>query len=276
VGPVAALGDVPSPGPPPGPLSGRRVVVTRSGPRAHGLVAALEQAGAQVVEMPLTRQTDPGDGGVALRAAAADVAAFHWVVFTSANAVNRFMGELRDARALGTTLVAAVGPQTADALRLTGVEPDLVPAEHWAPGLIVEFPAPTDDGLPGRVLFPCADLAPSTIPDGLAEKGWQVQRVEAYRTVNLSTPEAGVLERVAVADAVTFTATSSVRAYLALRTPDGSTVPVPPHVVCIGPTTAANARQLGLSDVHEAFGASSDGMVAELIDHFAGRHGHGS
>ena len=40
------------------------------------------------------------------------------------------MGELRDARALGATLVAAVGPATADALRAAGVEPDLVPAEH--------------------------------------------------------------------------------------------------------------------------------------------------
>ena len=46
------------------------------------------------------------------------------------------MAEFRDARALGPVLVAAVGPATADALRLAGVEPDLVPAEHGARGLV--------------------------------------------------------------------------------------------------------------------------------------------
>ncbi|HEX4434494.1 MAG TPA: uroporphyrinogen-III C-methyltransferase, partial [Acidimicrobiales bacterium] len=73
VGPVAALGQH---GPPPlqeGPLSGRTVVVTRSGARARGLVDALERAGATTLELPLTRQVEPSDGGSAVRAAAAGV-----------------------------------------------------------------------------------------------------------------------------------------------------------------------------------------------------------
>jgi uroporphyrinogen III methyltransferase/synthase len=276
VGPVAALGAAPSPGPPPGPLSGRTVVVTRSGPRAQGLVEALQQAGATTLALPLTRQVDPADGGTALRAAAAGVAGYEWVVFTSANAVHRFMGGLRDARALGTTRVAAVGPQTADALRMAGVEPDLVPAEHWAQGLVAEFPDHPRPPGGGRVLFPCADLAPATIPDGLAQKGWTVHRVEAYRTVALSSPEPALVAQVAAADAVAFTASSSVRAFAALRTPDGTAVPVPPHVVCIGPTTSQTARDVGMADVGTAWGASTGGMVEELIDHFAHRPGDGS
>jgi uroporphyrinogen III methyltransferase/synthase len=82
----------------PGPLAGRTIVVTRAEPRARGLVEALQRAGAETIEMPLTTQTGPADGGAALRAAAADVGSYDWVVLTSANAVNRFMGELRDAR----------------------------------------------------------------------------------------------------------------------------------------------------------------------------------
>ena len=116
-------------------------------------------AGATALELPLTRQVDPADGGAALQAAAVAVPAgeYDWVVLTSITAVERFMGVLRDARALGSTLVAAVGPATADALRRTGVEPDLIPAEHSAQGLVAAFPDP-DDGS-RRVLFPSADLA---------------------------------------------------------------------------------------------------------------------
>jgi uroporphyrinogen-III synthase len=119
-----------------------------------------------------------------------------------------------------------------------------------------------------RVVFPCADLAPDTITDGLAQKGWDVTRVEAYRTVPLAAPEPAVLARVARADALVLTATSSVQAFTALHAPDGTALPSPPHVVCIGPTTAAAARAAGMSGVHEAWGASADGIVAELVDHF--------
>ncbi len=157
------------------------------------------------LELPLTRQVEPEDGGAALAAAASAVRENEWVVLTSVNAVDRFMGALRDARALGSVSVAAVGPATADALRRTGVEPDLVPAEHSARGLVEEFPDAPGTGT-GRVLFPCADLAPETIPEGLAQKGWEVRRVVAYRTVARSAPEPALLERVAAADALTLTA----------------------------------------------------------------------
>jgi uroporphyrinogen III methyltransferase/synthase len=207
-----------------------------------------------------------------LSVAAASVDRYAWVVLTSVNAVDHFMGALRDARALAAVLVAAVGPATADALRAAGVEPDLVPAEHSARGLIEVFPEPGSIGAhavaTAHVLFPCADLAPDTIVEGLAQKGWQVDRVEAYRTVLAAPPAPQTLARVARADALTLAATSSVQAFLALRIDDVHLVPVPPHVVCIGSTTAAAARQAGMDGVHEAWGASAQGIVDELVHHF--------
>jgi uroporphyrinogen III methyltransferase/synthase len=230
-------------------------------------VDALERAGAVTLELPLTRQVDAADGGAALRAAASVVGEFRWVVFTSVNAVDRFVAELRDARAFGSVCVAAVGGATADALRAEGVEPDLVPAEHSARGVVEVFPSADSEGAT-RVLFPCADIAPDTIDRGLAGLGWEVHRVEAYRTVAAAAPEPELLARVAVADALVLTATSSVHAFVRLHAPDGESVPVPPHVVCIGPTTAEAARAAGMTGVHEARGASTEGIVAELSDHF--------
>jgi uroporphyrinogen III methyltransferase / synthase len=270
VGPVAALGVVGSPRPGPAPLAGRSVVATRSGRRGRSLVEALHRAGAEVVEVPLTEQVGPSDGGVALRAAAKELGHYQWAVFTSVNAVERLMGELRDARSLGSLLVAAVGPATAGALRTAGVEPDLVPAEHRAAGLVAEFPEfaefpDHEPGSPGNlVLFPCAEEVPSTIFEGLRTKGWEVRRIPAYRTVALPPPEDWLLERMAHADAITFAASSSVTAYAALKGPDGRPLAVPPLVVCLGPTTAGDARGLGMTGVEEADGPSSEGIVAAL------------
>jgi uroporphyrinogen III methyltransferase/synthase len=271
VGPVAALG-LSTPPAAVGPLHGRTVVVTRAAPRAKGLVTALEGVGASVIEMPLTTQADPSDGGRALQAAASEVSTYRWVLFTSANAVHRFLGAVRDARAFGPALIAGVGPASADALRMNGIEPDLIPPEHWAQGLVEVFPE-RGDGENERVLFPCADLTPSTVVDGLAEKGWVVTKVEAYRTVDLPSAPPELLEQVARADVVTFTASSSIRAYKGLRTPDGATLPVPPCVVCIGPVTTETAVEEGMTGVLTAWGASAEGMVDVLVDHFASGHG---
>ena len=147
-----------------------------------------------------------------------------------------------------------------------------MPAAHWAQGLIEEFPDANPERGEVRVLFPCAEQAPSTIPEGLREKGWEVRPVEAYRTVALPPPDPERLGRVAHADAVTFTATSSVQAYVALKGPDGAPLPVPPLVVCIGPTTAQRARALGMTGVEEAHGTSTEGIVAALIHRLAGSH----
>jgi uroporphyrinogen III methyltransferase/synthase len=274
IGTVASMGVETSPAPE-GALAGRTIVTTRAGARAKGLVDDLEYEGARVIELSLTAQVAPADEGAALRAAAAQVGTFGWVIFTSVNAVEALMAELRDARALGAAHVAAVGPASADALRRAGIEPDLVPTEPSAQALVDAFSVRVDEAT-ARVLFPSADIAPSVIADGLTEKGWKVTRVDAYRTVNLPAPDPDVLAEAARADAVIFTATSAVSAYLALRTSEGSPLTMPPCVVCIGATTAADARALGVTGVIEARSPSTAGMVAALVEHFAGRSGLGS
>jgi uroporphyrinogen-III synthase len=188
--------------------------------------------------------------------------------------VHRFMAELRDARALGATLVAAVGPATADALRMEGVEPDLVPPEHWTPSLIDAFPDPDPDPEPGtdpgagrRVLYPVADRAPNLMVEGLTQKGWVVERIEAYRTVALAPSDPALLDQMARADAVMFTSSSAIAAFTDLRDEQGQALPIPPIVVCIGPTTTASAEAAGLANVVTAHGASASGMVSALVHH---------
>lgn len=244
------------------PLFGKRVVVTRAREQASDLVGSLHAAGASTVELATIEIADPADGGASLRVAAASVAGYDWVVLTSVNGASRFLAELPDARALGGVRVAAIGPGTAAALAAGGIVADLVPERYVAESLLDGFPPPPADR-PGRVLLPRAGVARDTLPDGLRDAGWQVDVVEAYRTVT-AAPTAAEREAAATADIITFTASSTVTRYLDVKGDD----PVPPFVACIGPITAATARAAGLTVDLVAEDHTVPGIVAALAAHF--------
>jgi uroporphyrinogen III methyltransferase/synthase len=241
------------------PLFGRRVIVTRAREQASGLVERLQELGAATVELPVIEIGEPDDGGAALREAAARVGKYDWVVFTSANAVVRFFAALgavgSDTRALGGRRVAAIGPGTADALAGAGVRADLVPERFVAESLLEAFPPG-----PGRVLLPRAAVARDALPAGLAERGFTVDVVEAYRTI-VGRPSSEALGAAATASAVTFTSSSTVTNYLAVA----GDLPVPPVVACIGPITADTARAAGLSVDVVAAEHTIDGLVTALV-----------
>src|SRR5215211_844875 len=194
------------------PLLGRRVLVTRARTQAGALSDGLRRLGAEPVEVPVVEIAEPTDGGAALAAAAAGLATFDWVVLTSANGVDRLLALLRDSRAFGPCRVAVVGPATAAALARYNVAADLVPDEAVGEALVDAFPSTPDDR-PGRVLLAQAADARPVVADGLRAAGWGVEVVEAYRTVPAAlAPD--VLAAARAADAITFTASSTVRAYL--------------------------------------------------------------
>jgi uroporphyrinogen III methyltransferase/synthase len=242
------------------PLFGRRVIVTRAREQASGLVERLQELGAATVELPVIEIGEPDDGGAALREAAGRVGEYDWVVFTSANAVVRFFAALGavgfDTRALGGRRVAAIGPGTADALASAGVRPELVPERFVAESLLDAFPPG-----PGRVLLPRAAVARDVLPAGLAERGFTVDVVEAYRTV-VGRPSPEALAAAATASAVTFTSSSTVTNYLAVA----GDLPIPPVVACIGPITADTARAAGLAVDVVAAEHTIEGLVAALVE----------
>ena len=239
------------------PLFGRRVVVTRARHQAGELSRRLRTAGAGVVELATIAVVDPADGGAAMGEAAGRAATHDWVVFTSANAVERFLARLRDARGFGSAHIAAIGPGTAAALAARGLLADLLPASFVAESLLEAFPAPA----PGAsVLLPQAADARDVLADGLRARGWRVEVVEAYRTEAV-TPPADVLAEAATADAVAFTSASSVDGYVAAA----GTAAVPAVVACIGPVTAAAATKAGLAVTTTAAESTLDGLVAALV-----------
>jgi len=241
------------------PLFGRRIVVTRARSQASGLLERLRAQGADTLEVPTIEIADPADGGERLRWAVGRLASYDWVVFTSANAVDRVLAEIPDARRFGAARIAAVGRATAAALERARLVADLVPERFVAEGLLDVFPPG-----PGRVLLPRAADARDVLPDGLVSRAYEVDIVDAYRTVPAHLDPA-VLDAAAGADAITFTSSSTVTNYLAVA----GRQRVPALVACIGPITARTAEDAGLHvDV-----MAEESSVESLVDALTRRIG---
>ena len=242
------------------PLFGRKVVVTRAREQASPLSGSLRSLGATVVELPTIEIVEPADGGAALHGAVHEVSMlrYEWVVFTSANAVRRFFAEVPDSRVLGGVRVAAVGAATAAALRSYRVVADLVPGAYEDAALLDSFPDPPAAGS-RRVLLPRAAVAGDLLPDGLRSRGWDVEIVEAYRTIPV-VPSDALRAAASGADAITFTSSSTVTNYVA----GVGTDELPPVVVSIGPVTSGTARGLGIDVTLQSAEATVAGVVAAV------------
>lgn len=250
-----------------GPLVGTSVVVTRPRIQATGLAELLTALGASVVELPVIAVEAPADGGAALSAAAEGLVGgeYAWAAVTSVNAARRLVGALGGRAVPAPVRWAAVGPGTAGALVDAGITPALVPGEAVATALADAFPQ--GDGH-GAVLFPRAEVVEADLAARLRAKGWRVDEVVAYRTVD-GHPTPTALAAARRADAITFTSSSTVRSTMAVLTPDQ----VPPVVATIGPVTSASARAAGLEVAVEADPHTVAGMVDALVSVLGGGRG---
>ncbi|RMI03374.1 uroporphyrinogen-III synthase [Cellulomonas triticagri] len=258
------------------PLAGLTVLVPRETPGPDPLVIALTAAGAQPQVVPLIQTVPPHDPTELDDALLAlEVGYYGWVAVTSAAAVPVLVDRADEtghtlAGLLDGVRVAAVGGSTARALREAGVEVDLVPTgRSSAATLLAAWPPAGED--PARVLLPLGDLAAPTLAEGLTAHGWPVDVVVAYQTVPGPAPEPE--ERAAWAaggtDAVLLTSGSTARNLLTmLGAPPARTL-----VCCIGGSTAAEARRLGLRVDAVAEDQTPGGLVAALTAAVTARTG---
>lgn len=247
------------------PLFGHRIVVTRARAQASSLASQLRDLGADVVEAPMIKIEPINDEGLHARAAALDGVSM--LIFTSRNGAERWFHTLRaaglDARSLAGIRIAAVGNATADACRAYGVEPDVIPTTATSLGMLEHLSAEPMWGT--RVVVVRAEAGEEQLLTGLRDLGADVELLVAYRTV-VETPSPAVLDRVAEADLVTFTAASTVR-NLAAVLGDRRRAPA----ISIGPRTSAAAAELDWPIVGEASKPGVDGIVEALLNHYAVR-----
>jgi uroporphyrinogen III methyltransferase/synthase len=251
------------------PLSGQRVLVTRTREQASALSARLRSRGAEVVELP-TIQVAPPEDWAPLDRAITSLADCDWLVFTSVNGVRffweRLTGANMDARALSGARLAAIGPATAAELKACGLQPDYVPQDYVAEAVA----AGLQDIRGQRVLLPRADIARPALAELLRQRGAKVTEIAAYRTLRpavVADDLRPLLDRVTVA---TFTSSSTVRNLAAMAQDAGVQLARAldqAAIACIGPITAHTARELGLPVHITAEQYTIDGLVEALIDY---------
>ena len=224
--------------------------MTRSREQAGDLSLLLKAEGAEVSLLPLLELLPPQDWSP-VDQAIHQLDRYQWAVFTSPNSVRFFFDRVRDlhrdTRAFGQVAVAAVGESTAQGLRERGLEPDLVPAIHSQKGLVEAFETIDVHGL--EILIPASAIGRTLLDESLAARGAIVRRVVAYEN---RPPDPGAVDLPLALiedhlDLFIFASPSSVRHFLvAVGEQRAMDQLARRHIACIGPTTAAAVRELGL------------------------------
>lgn len=255
------------------PLFGLKGLVTRVRAQASDLSELLRQHGATPLEMPVIR-LEPPDSWAPVDDALATAETFDWVIFTSANAVTMLQEHLAatgaDIRALKGPRVAAIGPATAAAAQAAGLHVSLCPDEYVAEALVEALAA---EGLAGkRLLLLRAAQARDVLPDRAREAGAEVVIAPVYQTLPaeaLDPKIIAMLEKKQV-DFVTFASSSSVSSFMGALGPEQARRLLEGVCVgCIGPITAATARESGLSPTVVPEEHTIEALVSALAAYFA-------
>ncbi|MGN0709255.1 MAG: uroporphyrinogen-III C-methyltransferase [Anaerovoracaceae bacterium] len=252
------------------PLFGKTIVVTRARAQASALTERLEEEGAAVIEVPAIKICGPDDPGL-VDDAIDRLKDFDWIIFTSANGVERFFemlyGRGLDARALAGLGVGAIGPATSEELMEHGISADVVPDSYKAEDLSEALLSRMKKG--SRVMIARAAEARAVLPDTLREAGMDVEIVPVYRT----EADCGNMDelrdalREGRADCVTFTSSSTVRNFMKALDGDASLLSGT-AAAAIGPVTAAECGKFGIKPEVTAEKYTIDGLVEAIEKYF--------
>lgn len=257
------------------PLQGKVVLVTRASGQAGETATMLRARGATPLEVA-TIAIEPPDDRSALLAAARTLGAHDVIALTSVNAVEALFSALDElgvgVGAFGASLVAAIGPSTARALRRRGVRIDVMPSEHRGEALavaILEALDARDAPRHGaRVLLPRAAIAREALPAALRAQGVNVDEVIAYRTCPPDPARIAALSEMLArraVDVILFTSSSTVDNLC-------DVVPVASFshatIATLGPLTSATCRARGVRVDVEASPFTLEAMLDALEAYF--------
>jgi uroporphyrinogen-III synthase len=259
-------------------LQGKRVIATRAVEQSRELVRALTDKGAVPLVLPMVAFAPPDDLA-AFDRAIHDLPTHDWVFLTSQNALRALQERCQAlgislTAALGGTNLAAVGPATADAARLGGLNVSYVAKQHQGVALAEELAAKVKGK---RVLLPRSDRANPELVDRLHELGATVNDVVAYKTVS---PDDGAVREAKTmferpVDAILFFSPSAVH-HLQDILGNEKVLEMSRQAifVAIGPITERALRAAGVGRALLAADTTAKSIVDTLERHFAaGRPG---
>jgi uroporphyrinogen III methyltransferase/synthase len=238
-------------------MFGHRVLATRE--HSDGF-EPLEDLGAEVIQFP-TIEIVPPESWDELDSAIDTIESYHWLIFTSSNAVKYFFSRLfekgRDIRELKGLKICAIGVKTAASIEKFGIRVDLVPESFNAEGLIEAFiksvsrggvtpPVQVFQGM--QFLLPRAEVAREIFPDKVRELGGTIYVPAAYKAVKPEMHGKRLKRflkegRITVA---TFTSAATFNNFMEILSEDAYGLLKGVAIAAIGPVTAKAIEKAGL------------------------------
>ena len=253
------------------PLFGKRFLITRPRAQAAAFVASLQQQGAETICIP-TIEVVPPDDLAPFDAAVQQLATFTSLILTSANAVDALFERLRanrlDLRCLAGVQLVAVGPKTAKALKKYGLQPDLVPNDFRAEGVVEAL---LTQGVKGkRIFYPHSEIARTLIIDRLQSAGAEVVAPIAYRTICPQGKEEMIrhLLKAGELDAICFSSSSTFDNLVEMLGSEFRSLQGRAELFSIGPQTSETIRQHGYRVDLEPGQATLDHLVKAMVEYY--------
>ena len=245
------------------PLTGRTIIITRDSLQAGNLRDMLETLGATVTSIPTISISDPPDW-LPFDSAVEQIETFHWVVFTSINAVSQTRKRLEQ---LGQTVqsfrvprIAAVGDKTAQQVAELGWQVEFIPEQFQAEGLAAGL---VDRGVSHqKIWFPRAMVARHVLIDELVKTGAEVVVTPVYQNTipwQNKTRLQATLDNDHL-DWITFTSSSTVINFFKILDREPASVTMP-KIASIGSITTKTLLELSLKPEFTADPQNLEGFV---------------
>jgi uroporphyrinogen-III synthase len=251
-------------------LRGKVILITRAASQSGELRDRLTAIGAQVLECPTIQIVSPEDWAQIDRSISI-LGSYHWLLLTSANAVEQFMSRLETLGVKCAAQIAVVGSATAASLARWNLQACLIPKDYRAEGVLEAFPS---DMKGVRILFPRAASARELLPEELRKRGATVDVLPVYRTVRASGLES-TLETLKKhkPDCAVFTSPSTVRFLDEAFDGQLKSVLNGAAIAVIGPVTRDAAESAGLHPTIEPEHATIADLVESIREHYASHSG---
>jgi len=250
------------------PLSGKRVLITRTRNQASILAEKIDDLGGEVYSFPTIKIMEPEDF-TQIDHKLSEIEEYDWIIFTSVNGVDAFFRRLktikRDIRNLKGIKIGAIGTSTGAALEERGIIADYIPEEFQAEALALGLKERIKAG--EKVLLPTADIARKLLGEELTAHGVIVDKIDMYRTIPGEGDRELLLEWLnqKEIDIITFASSSTVKNFVKILGSENLSLLNGVKVACIGPVTKGTAEELGLKvDVSPAE-FTIDGLVEALL-----------
>ncbi|WP_330948658.1 uroporphyrinogen-III synthase [Virgibacillus sp. MG-45] len=249
-------------------LKGKNILVTRERNQAKEFSAKIKQCGGSSFEVPLLSIECKEDASV--KHYLNQLHVYKWIFFTSANGVDCFIklalihGVSMDA--LKTLKVAVVGHKTEEAIQRYGITADFIPSVYDAEHMATEFLQKKE--WTGRILLVRGNRSRFVLPHEFSHAGIAFDNIEVYdTTINTRVKsELNQLLQDVHFDFLTFTSPSTIDAFIQMIDLDMEQFREQ-QCVCIGTTTAKQAKAVGFKQILIPKEFTIEGMIACMNDY---------